>query len=386
MSKADSSSRKIGELKRKGCIHEQFARTDNWGELHMNSAGKGRIFNSKARLAATSLIATATLAGGLVLNAGSASAAGPKWETISIGIALSPPKVIFMAPYVAQVEGFFAREHLNVKFISMPNGLQTELGTTSGSINFGLSSATDAIESAAVGAPIRAIASYGLTLDTECIAAPGITSAKDLIGQPVGSTGADGFSVTTLAACLAPGGVTISQTKPITMTRSEFVGALTTGAIKVAVFHADDAYVVLHSLPGASVLEKQYSALPNWWYGGITALNSYTRTHVSVTKRFLTAMTLADRWMNNKKNTNKLVQIAVKNTSEDIGAVRSAVSFLQAAKTWPNNVGLPRASVQYTTQQLFNLKTITTHPTFDQIVNPKYMNAVIKQMGKVPGN
>lgn len=352
----------------------------------MKNAGRSRALSSRVRLAATGLVATATLAGGLMLSAGSASAAGPAWANISVGIALSPPKVIFMGPYVAQVKGFFAREHLHVNFISMPNGLQTELGTTSGSINFGFSSATDAIESAAVGAPIRAIASYGSTLDTECIAAPGIATAKDLIGQPVGSTGVDGFSVTTLAACLQPAGVTISQTSPITMTRSEFVPALETGRIKVAVFHIDDAYVVLHGLPGATVLEKQYTALPNWWYGGITTLNSYAKSHVDVTKRFLTAMVLANRWMNNRKNTVSLISIGVKQTGEDRGAVANAVQFLQNAHTWPNNVGLSPVSEHFTAVKLFQLKTITTLPTYSQVVDPSYMKAVIAKMGAVPGN
>ena len=97
--------------------------------------------------------------------------------TVNVGIALSPPKAIFLGPYVAQQEGFFTKEHLNVKFISMPNGLQTELGTTAGSIDFGFSSATDSIEAAAQHAPIHAIWSYGTKLDTQCIGAPGISTA-----------------------------------------------------------------------------------------------------------------------------------------------------------------------------------------------------------------
>lgn len=130
------------------------------------------------------------------------------WASVNVGIALSPPKAIFMGPYVAQAQGFFAKEHLHVKFISMPNGLQTELGTTAGSIDFGFSSASDSIEAAAQNAPIHAIWSYGTKLDTQCIGAPNIKSAKDLIGKPVGSTGTDGFSITLLQACLRRPGCT----------------------------------------------------------------------------------------------------------------------------------------------------------------------------------
>lgn len=323
---------------------------------------------------------------GVALGTAGASAAvhkaAPAAANINIGLALSPPKVVFMGPYVAQAEGFFKKENLNVHFISMPNGLQTELGTTAGTINFGFSSATDAIESAAAHAPIHAVASYGLTLDTECIAAPGIHSAKQLIGQPVGSTGAGGFSLVTLAACLSPEHVSVSQVKPITMTRSEFVPALTTGRIKVAVFHADDAYVVLHQLKGASVLYDEYKSLPKWWYGGITVLDSYAKSHANVTERFLAALIMANRWMNNPKNTAKLVNIGVAATHEDRAAVAYAVHFEQHSKTWPTGLGLPKAAEEYTARRLVQLGVLKKVPAYSAVVNPTYQEAALKMVGK----
>jgi len=352
----------------------------------LNSKKESKARFTRVRAAAAGLAVASVAVGGITAASGGASgsvrhASGYSWADVNVGIALSPPKVIFMAPYVAQAQGYFAKEHLHVHFISMPNGLQTELGTTAGTINFGLSSATDAIQSAAAGAPIHAVASYGTTLDTVCVAAPGIKSAKQLIGQPVGSTGTDGFSETTLAACLSPSGVTINQTKPITMTRSEFVPALETGRIKAAVFHADDAYVILHALKGATVLDRQYQTVPNWWYGGITVLDSYARHHVQVTERFLTALTLANRWMNNTKNTAKLIDLGVKTTQEDRGAVTYAVHFLQQAKTWPNGLGLSQSSEYFTAKKLKTLKEIDRIPSYAQVVDATYMKAVIKKLG-----
>lgn len=348
-----------------------------------------REYRKKVRTKQSTILSALVIAaGGGVLAACSSSHPTPSsaksipTANINIGIALSPPKVIFMGPYVAQAEGFFSKEHLDVHFISMPNGLQTELGTTSGTINFGFSSATDAIESAAAHAPIHAIASYGTELDTECIGAPGIHSAKQLIGQPVGSTGPGGFSEVTLAACLAPAGVTVSQVHPITMTRSEFVPGLETGRIKAAVFHADDAYTVLHAIKGATVLYKEYQSIPNWWYGGITSLDSYTSSHVTVTERFLAALIMANRWMNNPKNTARLVSIAVKATNESHAAVSYAVHFEQAEGTWPNGLGLSSKSEQYTAARLHALGFIKSVPTYSQVVNPTYMEAALKMVGK----
>jgi ABC-type nitrate/sulfonate/bicarbonate transport system substrate-binding protein len=311
----------------------------------------------------------------------SGTAASANWDTVSVGIALSPPKVIFLGAYVAQQEGFFAQQHLHVNFISMPNGLQTELGTTAGSINFGFSSGTDPIEAAAQRAPIHAIWSYGTKLDTQCIGAPGIGSAKDLVGKPVASTGTDGFSITLLQACLEPAGVHLSQVTPVQMTRSEFVGAMTAGRISGAVFHADDAYVITHSLKGTKVLESEYQAIPQWWYGGVSMLDSYGKAHPDVVVRFLTAMMLADRWMNNPANNAALDAIGVKETQEDPAAVAYAVNFMRNSGTWPNGTGLSPTQVNYTAGILLKYKDISTQPSYTRIVDDSYASQALAKLG-----
>jgi len=300
---------------------------------------------------------------------------------VNVGIALSPPKAIFLGPYVAQQEGFFAQQHLHVNFISMPNGLQTELGTTAGSIDFGFSSATDSIEAAAQGAPIHAIWSYGTKLDTQCIGTPGINSAKDLAGKSVGSTGTDGFSITLLQACLEPAGMHLSQVKPVQMTRSAFVGAMTAGRINAAVFHADDAYVITHQLKGTKVLASEYQSIPQWWYGGVSMLDSYGKAHPDVVVRFLTAMMMADRWMNNPANNSALDTLGVKETQEDPAAVAYAVDFLRKSGTWPNGTGLDQAQVNYTAGILYKYKDISTQPSYTQIVDESYANQALAKIG-----
>jgi ABC-type nitrate/sulfonate/bicarbonate transport system substrate-binding protein len=313
---------------------------------------------------------------------GGGATSTPGFDNITIGLALSPPKVVFLAPYVAQQEGFFAQEHLNVKMLNMPNGLETELGTTAGSIDFGFSSATDAIESASAGSPIHAVWSYGTKLDTVCLAAPSINTPADLIGKPVGSTGTGGFSYTLLNACLAPAGVDVSKVKPVNMERSAFVPALASGRIFAAVFHADDAYVVTHEVPGIHVLNNEAESYPNWWYGGVTVLDKYAKANPDVTKRFLMAMMMADRWMNDPANRDALIQIGTQATGEDQDAVASAVDVMVKNGIWPNNQGLDQTQVDYTAKQLADLKEIPNQPTYAQIVDSSYADAAVAALGK----
>lgn len=334
------------------------------------------------RGAVAALAASALTIGIAVPASASSKSKQASYTTISVGLALSPPKVIFLAPYVAAQEGFFAKEHLRIHYISMPTGLETELGTTAGSINYGLSSGTDPIEAAAATAPVEAIGSYGEKLTTVCISPKSIKSAKTLIGKPVGTTGATGFAYTTLNACLVAGGVKINQVNPITMTRAEFVSAMESGRIYAASFHADDAYVILHNLNGSHVLYQEYKSDPEWWYGAISVKDSYASAHKSTTERFLAALMLADRWMNTKKNTQKLITIGVTATTETVNAVTYAVKLLQAAHTWSTTVAIQRDRVNYTTNQLLSLKEITHKPNYAQIVTTKYLKGALKLLKK----
>lgn len=335
------------------------------------------VSNRMKRRATVAVAAALTASSVLATWAFDATSASAKsYLSISVGVALSPPKAVFMAPYVAQAEGFFAQEGLQANIISMPNGLNTELGTTAGSINFGLSSATDSVEAAAAKAPIHAIASYGAKLDTECVAAPGYGTAAKLRGQNVGTTGIGGFAATTLAACLQPLGLTLADVHQVVMTRSQFVGALATGAIKVAAFHADDAYVVLHQIKGSTVIDQEFKTLPHWWYGGIAALDSYTKTHPVVTEHFLAALILANNWINNPKNFNALVNLTVRATGEDKAAVVYALKFNIGAKSFTTAIN--PASVMWTARECKTIGDISVVPTLSQIVDSHYLVAAQK--------
>lgn len=317
-------------------------------------------------------------------SGGSSSSAAAAPDNVVLGIALSPPKMVFLAPYVAQDKGFFAKENINPKFLPMPNGLETELGTTSGAIDFGFSSATDAIESAAAGSPIHAIWSYAPKLDTQCIASGNINTAKDLVGQNIGSTGTGGFSYTQVYACLKPAGVEVKQVKLINMTRSQFVPSLVSNRIKAAVFHADDAYTVLHSGVALKNLDNEYESMPQWWYGGVTVLDSYAKANPDLVKRFLTALVEADRWMTDPANKDEVLKIGVKYTQEDPAAVAYAYDFIVKGHLWTLNDGMDPAAEQYTAQQLLDFKEIDKLPSYSQVVDNSYINAVLDKIGRVP--
>lgn len=327
---------------------------------------------------------TSGVAGARSVHAGTSRASVP-WASVGLGESLSPPKAIEFAPYVAQQEGFFAREHLHVKIISMPNGLETELGTVTQQIQIGLSSATDVIQSASVHAPIKAYWGSLGPLDTECIGGPGIHSVRDLIGKTVGTTGAGGFSYVTLQACLEAGHVRLNQVHVVSFaSRSAFVPALVLGRIQAAVFHVDDGIAVMQQDPKLHVIAKEYQTVPNWWLQSMDARVEYARGHQSIMRRVITALILADRWMYSHKQA--VVNIGVRVSGEDRYVVSRAYDFLARAHVWSLNSGFNKVAFRYTTRAMKKYGDITSVPTWNQVVDPVFANQVLKKIGVVNVN
>ena len=292
--------------------------------------------------------------------------------TITIGEPLSPPEVPQQAVFVAQQLGFFKKFGLSVHIAYMPNGLSSELGTTSSSITLGMAGGSDSIEAAAQRASIHAVWVDYQKLDLVCIGGPSIKTVKDLIGKNVASTGAGGFAETTMTACLNGGGVKQSQVHEITMTRAEFVPALANGQIQAAVFHADDAYTVTHAIKGARILNYLYKSLPSFWYGSLNVTDSYAAHHPLIVERAIAALIFADRWMVNPKNNTQFLALATKSTHESKSAVNSAIIFDRSIRLWNVGCGVFPGSIAFTSQLLKKQGAITSVPSFAQVYNGKY--------------
>lgn len=337
----------------------------------------GKKTRRAALVAGTAAITLLPFAGG------SGASASPRphvtGANIIVGEPLSPPEVPQQAVFIAKELGFFAKEHLNVKIAYMPNGLETELGTTAHSITIGMAGGSDSIEAAAQHAPIHAVWVDYQKLDLVCIGGPKIKSIKDLVGKNVGSTGAGGFSQTTMDACLTSGGVSPSKVKEITMTRAEFVPALASGRIQAAVFHADDAYTVQHSIKGSNILDYEYKTLPNYWYGSLNVRNDYAKAHPLNVERTIAALMMADRWMMNPANNAQFVKLAMKNTGESKGAVQTAINFdRDKIKLWNTGCNVSAKSIAFTGKLLHSQKSITSIPSFKQVYNGSYCTKALK--------
>jgi ABC-type nitrate/sulfonate/bicarbonate transport system substrate-binding protein len=114
---------------------------------------------------------------------------------------------------------------------------------------------------------------------------------------------------------------------------------------------------------------------------GSSSSASSGKAHPDVVVRFLTAMMLADRWMNNPANNAALDAVGVKETQEDPAAVAYAVNFLRTSGTWPDGTGLSQAEVNYAAGILYKYKDITSQPSYSQIVDDSYASQALAKLG-----
>lgn len=326
------------------------------------------------------------LAAGAVLAAacgGSPATSGSSSEqpvNLTVGLALNPPKMVFIGFFVAQDQGFFAKHHLNVQLAGFDDGVKSLKGVAGGSVDMGATSSDDVIAAASQGGGFRAVWSYSTPVDTIMLGGPSIKTPADLKGKTIAITDPGGFADSQARAVLAKANIPASSVKFQSFpSRSAFVPALTTNKVDAAVFHVDDGLTAQKKAANLNVVSKVWEDAPKWWYGAVTVRTDYAQKNKDALERFIQAMIEADRWMYTHKA--EVVQIGVKYSKEDQDIVDKSFDFLAAAHEWTVNDGLRQDMVEYTIDQEFQNKQIDKKPAWTDVVDKTYVNDVLKKIG-----
>jgi len=332
-----------------------------------------------------SRVAVAALGGVLLTACGSSGSSSPSSPSepaanLQVGLALTPPKMVFIGFYVAQDQGFFAKHHLNITLAGFADGVKSLKGLAGGAVDLGATSSDDVIAAAAQGGGVKSIWSYAAPVDSVMLGGPSVKTAADLKGKTIGITDPGGFADGQARAVLAEAKIPPSQVKFQSFpSRSAFVPALVSGTIDAAVFHVDDGLTAQQKSSNLNVVSKIWQSAPNWWYGAVTVRTDYAAKNKAVLERFIQAMMEADRWMYSHKSA--VVRIGTKYTQEDPGIVAQSYDFLAKANEWTVNDGMRQAMVEYTIDQDFNNKQIDKKPKWTDVVDRSFVQDVLKTIG-----
>lgn len=312
---------------------------------------------------------------------GSATAAvhhASKLQKITLTLALDPPKMIFMGFEVAQQEGFFQRNGLDVNILAEQGGVQAARAVAAGDAYFE-AGGTDAVAaSVAQNGGLISIWSYGQD-DLSLLSDSNIKTVAQLKGKTIGAGDSTGPAFELGAIALRKAGIGLKQVSfAILNGRPALVGAMVAGKIQAAAFHVDDGYALLEQDKNVHILEPLYKAAPLFWYGAVGIPVSYGKTHRQVVVDFLKAMIEAQRWMYTHRT--QTIALSVKDTGETPTVVAHAYDFLKANKLWTTGVGMTAAQIKWTLQQYKENGIIKRIPTVAQIFDPSYVQQALAEL------
>jgi len=227
---------------------------------------------------------------------GSSSTAVPT-TTITIGLPNSTPSFANSDVAVAQAEGYFAQEGLNVKVDDLSSGVPVVQGVVGGSLNIGASSIEPVVNAASQGAPIQIVGSYANKLTVDMVTPKAIASPAALRGQRLGIQQVGAFREVMTRMVIEGEGLTTSDVTYVPSSSSAYVSELLAGEIQSGVLQEEQTLTALKKDTKLHVLVNYEEADPDYFYGTYVVSKSWLAGNQATLEKFLTAITLAHRFM-----------------------------------------------------------------------------------------
>src|ERR1700744_2618230 len=242
------------------------------------------------------------------------STAAPATTTITIGLPNSTPSFANSDVAVAQAEGYFAQEGLNVKVDNLASGVPVVQGVVGGSLNIGASSIEPVVTAAPSGAPIQIVGAYANKLTVDMVTPKTIASPAQLRGQRLGIQQVGAFREGMTRMVIEGEGLTTSDGTDLPGASSAYISELLAGEIQSGVLQEEQTLTALKKDSSLHVLVNYEQADPNYFYGTYVVSKSWLAGNQATLEKFLTAITMAHRFM--YSNEAATVSIVAKNTGD----------------------------------------------------------------------
>jgi NitT/TauT family transport system substrate-binding protein len=301
--------------------------------------------------------------------------------TITIGLPNSAPSFANSDVAVAQAEGYFAKEGLNVNVDNLTSGVPVVQGVVGGSLNIGASSIEPVVNAASQGAPIQIVGSYANKLTVDMVTPKTITSPAQLRGKRLGIQQVGAFREVMTRIIIEGAGLTTSDVSYIPSSSSAYISELLAGEIQSGVLQEEQTLTALRKDSNLHVLVNFEQALPNYFYGTYVVSKSWLAGNQGTLEKFLTAITMAHRFM--YQNEAATVSIVAKNTGDTSATIEKAYDVLLTQEgVFPLNSGISLTRISATIATMKKYKILTgPEPSLSALVNTGPVNTVISQLG-----
>jgi ABC-type nitrate/sulfonate/bicarbonate transport system substrate-binding protein len=266
-----------------------------------DSGGTFMKYRHSARWAAALLLPGLAITACSSSSGGSSSGSSPATSdtTITYGLPTSSYDLTTVGIQFGISQGFFAKQHINVKVELLNSSTAPVRGVLSGAIQIGQTGADTAAVAIQSGAPLMVVSEPTPKEPGVTLGLPGITSLKDLVGKNFAISAPGGSSDTEIIAELTAAGVNPDAVHMIALgAPSARIAALLAGKVQGAgatILAIPDALnaVADHKL---NVLARDADEFPDLPLAVNTVTSTYLASNKSLITRFLTAEMQGYRW------------------------------------------------------------------------------------------
>jgi len=303
-------------------------------------------------------------------------------KKLTLGMAVTPPNLVHIPPYLAKDLGYFKEEGLDVEIVSFEGGVGSLRTVMAGSLDLALTSGDPPILARVQGAPIKMIVSTSPRLEAVMTVQGNIKEVKDLKGKKLGIQEPNGFADIFTRRLLARAQIKPDEVQIISTSTAGRVPALVTGQVDTGVLHVEQAIRAIKRSPNLKNLVNFWEIFPDAFYNVIVTQEKTLKEKPELVEAFVRAVIKANRYVyRNKKGTLDAAAEITGYTQEEL---EPAYDQLIKGRVWSVNDGLPRKSVEFTIDNLVRLGRIPADkkPTYEQVVDPGPSKKVLEKLGR----
>jgi NitT/TauT family transport system substrate-binding protein len=230
-------------------------------------------------------------------SASATSGTSSALTSITIGLPNSSPSFANSDVAVAQAEGYFREEGLSVTVDNLSSGVPVVQGVVGGSLDVGASSIEPVVNAASQGAAIQIIGSYANKLTVDLVTQKSITAPAQLRGKRLGIQQVGAFREVMTRIVIEGAGLTTSDVTYVPSSSSAYISELLAGEIQSGVLQEEQTLKALKKDSNLHVLANFGQAFPDYFFGTYVASESWLAANQATAEKFLTAITLAHRFM-----------------------------------------------------------------------------------------
>ena len=287
---------------------------------------------------------TATVLCGVIL-AGVLSAQSAAQTEATLGVVFTNARV---APvWVAEKEGFFKKNGIDIKIVTIPGGTQGAQALLSGGIDVSFTDPTSTISAIAAGAPLVEVMAITTIMPYYLIGAPDVKSVADLKGKRVGSSGL-GLSASRLALLVAFGTLGLDPARDqITLVAAgaepERIAGLAAGALGGTVVGPEFKTKIeeLH----LNILSDLRTIKIPWEQDALETSKKFLETKRDVLERVMKSLLMGNAYVLNPANKAAVIdllrtKLGLKTAQEGESAYGDLTKFYVLKKPYPYKDGL----------------------------------------------